>query len=175
MSQRRHLFSTFQQCSVNLSGWLSIVSSPINCSSWHSWAYEKGLIYTSYFSYRPFIKCSRVREKILFSLDSISKMMSWSFISRQRSPFTWPIALISATYHFGAFELKAKSCITKGLEKNWSYLVKCFWIILTITSGHCLEGGRSLFLGKTIWWESEMLIVANNQIPRESNFENQFV
>ena len=125
MSQRRHLFSTFQQCSVNLSGWLSIVSSPINCSSWDSWAYEKGLIY-SYFSNRPLIKWSRVRDKILFSLDSIPKIMSWSSISTQRYPFTLPNALISATYHFGAFELKAKSCIAKGLKKNWSYLVKCF-------------------------------------------------
>ena len=147
MSQRRHLFSTFQQCSVNLSGWLSIVSSPINCSSWDSWAYEKGLIY-SYFSNRPLIKWSRVREKILFSLDSISKIMSWSSISTQRYPFTLPNALISATYHFGAFELKAKSCIAKGLEKIEVILWSVLWIILTITSGHCFEGGRSLFLDK---------------------------
>ena len=172
MSQRRHLFSTFQQCSVNLSGWLSIVSSPINCSSWHSWAYEKGLIY-SYFSNRPLIRGRVYTRK--FSWTPFLRWCHGAQYQHKGIPSLGPMHLKVQLTISEPSNWKLKAASPRAWKKIDVILWGVLWIILTITSGHCLEGGRSLFLGKTIWWESEMLIVANNQIPRESNFENQFV
>ena len=151
---------------MNRSGWLSRVSSPISWSSWYCYCYHENVIVFE-----------RLGEK-LFSLwdEKCDRRTNTRTNTRQSiHPFRWLLwTIFKDTHHLRSLKLKTKGCITKSLKtdlksKDQGHLYAQnqmksmkedddddnddFWWrwMLTMTSGHCLEGGLSRFLSKAGW------------------------